>query len=192
MSLNTTCQHLGCPETALSFLRTSSPPNSLTCWQYLKLRLPSISLPKMTRIRPPTSHLEHSPLRRSHFVFHIGGRPFSSSLPELEFGKRGQTVEERNEEIPGLGSIRHFATSLLCGLGQVRYPLRASAFSLTRQRVEFGISGLCPRANYLKMAVEKEFKVLFRCSRGRMLRDTLHGPQTAIWTKSFENPSQTI
>ena len=23
-----------------------------------------------------------------------------------------------------------------------------------------------------------------------MLRDTLHGPQTAIWTKSFENPFQ--
>lgn len=107
MSLNTTCQHLGCPETALSFLRTSSPPNGLTCWQYLKLRLPSISLPRMTKIR----HLEHSPLRRSHFVFHRGGRPFSS-LPELEFGKQGYGVEERNEEIPGLGSIRHFTSPL--------------------------------------------------------------------------------
>ena len=106
MSLNTTHQHLGCPETALTFLRTTSPPNGLTpSWQYLKLRLPSISLQKMTRNRPPTSQLGHSPVGRSHFVFYIGGRPFSSSLPELEFGKWGHGVEERNEEIPGLGSI---------------------------------------------------------------------------------------
>lgn len=102
MSLNTTHQHLGCPETALTFLRTSSPPNGLTpSWQYLKLRLPSISLQKMTRNRPPRTQSSW----KVPLCFLHRRKALSSSLPELEFGKWGHGVEERNEEIPGLGSI---------------------------------------------------------------------------------------